>query len=153
MRRATALLMSAALLAGAACSDDDPTGPDDAELFVGTFVATSMIFTPDGGGSPIDVIPFGASLTVTIDAQGDFSWTLTPPGQPAENEVGTLDVDASAHTVTVDFQDPEADDIFADYSFSADGEVLTLQADDVQFDLNQDGVDDPASVQVIMERQ
>lgn len=150
LNAALTLLFVAAV---AGCGDDDPTDPGDESRFVGSFEASSMIFTPDATGNPVDVIPFGASLSVDVESDLDFTWTLTAPGGAQDVRSGILVVNESSSTATLNFDSAEHDDITGTYDFSNNDNTLTLQSDDVEFDVNQDGVDDPASVQVILQRQ
>jgi hypothetical protein len=127
-------------LAVAACSDDS-TGITVEDL-VGTWEATEIVFTSTADPSEsVDAVDFGVSLTVTITSDGTVTSVFDDGQGGTDTDSGTLSVDGSTLTIGSD-------------SFEAErsGDVLTLTGA-VEFDFDEDGSDDPATVVVRLERQ
>ncbi len=145
-------LCACTVLAAVAVGCSDSTAPGDVTLddLVGTWTATSAVFTPVGGGTGVDVVPLGMGLTITIAATGTYTLTVTVPLETPEVETGTMTVSNGVITATPDdpLEDPLAIDIV-----SLEGDVLTLFFDDEEWDFDDDGQDDPATMTVVMERQ
>jgi hypothetical protein len=74
-RRFSAAMLIGLLLVGACY--DGPTGP---EPLVGTWVATTMRITPDGGET-VDLLAEGASLTITFGSGYTMTGTLSLPDE------------------------------------------------------------------------
>lgn len=89
------------LLAAAACGDDEGTGTDG-DTLVGTWIATSALFTsvaePTVTADP--VADGDVSLTLVVRADDTITIT-TLQGGVAEVDDGTIDVNGS--TVAIDF--------------------------------------------------
>ena len=82
--RRFAAAMLTALLVLVACYDG-PTGP---EPLTGTWIATTMRITPDGGETA-DLLAEGASLTITFGGGYTTTGTLSLPGESPASMNGT----------------------------------------------------------------
>ena len=79
-----------------ACDDDDPNDPNEpittADL-AGDYTISSFTYTPDAGGSPINLTALGLGVTdLAVEADGDFEGTLRFPhpatGEPTNFPIG-----------------------------------------------------------------
>jgi hypothetical protein len=136
LRLAAATTLLAAGLA--ACSDS--TSPAD---LAGTYDVTVFEFTnADNTTEKVDVVDLGAAIEITITAGGAF--TIDVDG---ETETGTIEIDGSDVTVTIG-GDP------ATGTINQNGSTVTLNFDTgTEFDFDEDGTDDPATLRVVMTLQ
>ena len=139
MRVARVLAAGAMVVAVAACSDSTGITVED---LVGTWEATEIVFTNSANPSEtVDGIDLGVSLTVTINSAGTVTTVFDDGQGGTDTDSGTLSVDGSTLTIGSDTFEAERS-----------GDVLTLTGD-VEFDFDEDGSDDPASVLIRLERQ
>ena len=131
----------AAVALAVACSDD--TGPSEDEL-VGTWNATKLEFV--GGGLTIDVIAFGATLEMVLRSDQTYTITLGFPGEPSETETGTWS--ASKDVLTLSDSDGEMQ-----FDMSLSGNTLSLANADGEFDVNDDGIDDPVKINLTLVKE
>ena len=122
VRRISVLAFSGAVLLGAACSDDDPTGPS-AKQVAGSYVATK--FTASGQGVDIDVLAQGGSLSMTFAANGTLTGHVTVPGTGIEDDVdedfsGEWKIDGGE----VEIEELSSDSVVEDLKFSVVGNTL-----------------------------
>ena len=84
-RRLSAFAFTAALLLGAACSNDDdaPTGPTVAKV-AGNYRATR--FTATSGSLSQDILQTGGSLTATFNSNGSLTGHVTVPTQSVDED-------------------------------------------------------------------
>jgi hypothetical protein len=123
----------------AACSDSTGITVED---LVGTWEATEIVFTSTADPSEsVDAIDLAASLTVTINSAGTVTTVFDNGQGGTDTDSGTLSVDGSTLTIGSDTFEAERS-----------GDVLTLTGA-VDFDFDEDGSDDPATVVVRLERQ
>jgi hypothetical protein len=133
------LAAGAMALAVAACSDSTGITVED---LVGTWEATEIVFTSTADPSEsVDAIDLEASLTVTINSAGTVTTVFDNGQGGTDTDSGTLSVDGSTLTIGSDTFEAERS-----------GDVLTLTGA-VDFDFDEDGSDDPATVVVRLERQ
>ena len=124
----TILAGALAVTLAAACSDS--TAPADVtdEDLVGTWVATSVTFTPTGTSTPIDLLALGGGVTLVIGDDNTYSVTFTEPGGEPDVENGTYTVSAGVITITpTGSEESEALTIV-----SLDGNTLTLSSTAVE---------------------
>ena len=139
MRVARVLAAGAMVVAVAACGDSTGITVED---LVGTWEATEIVFTNSANTSEsVDVIDLGASLTVTINSAGTVSTVFDDGQGGTDSDSGTLSVDGS--TLTVGGETFEAE---------RSGDVLILTGED-QWDFDEDGTDDPATLTIRLVRQ
>ena len=150
LRRLSAVAMLAAFAAG--CSDS--TAPEDITLahLVGTWNATSAVFSEVGGTGSADVIALGATLSITVGPSGSYTINVSLPGEGAELETGTLTVANGVITATPTEQgeDPETIQIR-----SLEGDNMTLLFADEEWDFTDDSIDNetPATLTITLVRQ
>lgn len=153
LRTLVAPLLAVTFMVG--CSDSigsDPIGPEStpeeiAAALNGTWNATSFVFTNVANTSEtFDLIANGGSFSLTITADGQFTGTLTSPG---ENETfsGTY-VAQGTNLILTDAMEPNDPETV---SFTLSGNTLTIDSDDV-FDFDDDGVDEPATSRLVLQR-
>jgi hypothetical protein len=137
-------LSGAAAALAVACSDD--TGPSEDEL-VGTWNATKFEFVSVANPNlKLDAIAFGATLMMVLHSDGTYTITTGFPGEPTETETGTWSASEDVFTLS----DSEGD---MQFDMSLSGNTLTLAGADGEFDLNDDGIDEPAKVNVTLVRE
>lgn len=155
-------LMATALVA--ACADD-PTGEDEDpfDAFVGSWTATAFTYTADQGDGVFDLVAIyhDDAFNVTIADDGGFQATVRLPnpqdpvgGDPVDIQLtGVLTVQG-AGLLHIDF-DVASEDYFQDrtvsYSFESDSQLVWTD-DSAAFDFDQDGEDEDADLNVVLER-
>ena len=83
-----------ALILMSACTEATGVEPND---LAGTWTATSIVFTSVADPMlTLDLATEGATMSLTLNADGTYSWAFVFPGEPTENETGTYTVSASA---------------------------------------------------------
>lgn len=124
-----------------ACSDD--TGPSEDEL-VGTWNATKLEFV--GGGLTVDAIAAGATLRMVLRDDQTYTVTIGFPGEPAETETGTWS--ASKDVLTLSDSDGDMQ-----FDMSLNGTTLKLTNADGEFDVDDDGDDDPVKINLTLVKE
>lgn len=147
--RLPALAMMAMVAAG--CSDTIDPADITLQDLVGTWNATKVEFTPDAGGAPFDLIANRGSATLTLTAEGTLTGSFTFAGQSDEID-GTVSLANGRLTLTEPGEGSDPPDVTV-FDVSLSGNTLTLTSDDVEFDFNFDGQDEPASVVIVGEKQ
>lgn len=144
LRKLVTLLAIAGI--AVACGDDDPTGNGNggttlADL-AGSYTASQFKYTMvDPPNTAVDLIALTGEATVTVNAGGSFTGTLTLPGTTtAAPFSGTVTLSGSTLTltfatlvvigpITLDPADP-----FVFDTFTLSGNQLTLSASSAEFD-------------------
>jgi flagellar basal body rod protein FlgF len=143
MSRSLAIaLTGAVLLGGAACGDS--LAPADV---AGTWNATSAVFTSvaDPSTNSGNVIAQGASLSITLGENGSASLTIDDGSGP-DTQSGTFSIDGSNLTLTLDGD-------VSTGTIELNGDTLTVRiTNGPQFDFDNDGTDEDATVVVILTR-
>jgi hypothetical protein len=109
-------------LVTAGCGDD-PLSVGD---LVGTWEATTFEIDPAGGGAVIDFLAGGATIDITVAANGTTTGTLFVPAALnggvalTESMAGSVDLDGNSITF-----DQAADTFLRDADFSLNGSTLT----------------------------
>ena len=84
-------------------------------------------------------------MSLTLNADGTFSWTFVFPGEPTENETGTYTVSGNTMTITETGEDgPET------FTILRSGDTLTLTLADT-FDFTE-GVEEAAMMVIVLTR-
>lgn len=140
MRRARVLALGTLVAAATACGDSTGITVED---LVGTWEASEILFTNAANSSQrVDLIDLGASLTVTVNASGTVS-TLFNDGQGGtDSDAGTLGTDATTLTIGSET-----------YQAERSGDELTLSDATSEYDFDEDGTDDPATLVIVLIRQ
>lgn len=140
------------------CNKDDgedpklPDGPDfSISDLVGTWNATDLVFTYSGPApipdpSSYDLIADGGTATITVQSNGRFTLTVTPPGFPADQITGLIYFEDGEFFAIQFDDDPPNDPTY--FGESLVGDTLTLNGgpDTAEWDLDDDGEDEPCSV-------
>jgi hypothetical protein len=113
-RCARTLTASVFLAAALAC--DDPTGPS-VEAVAGTYTATQLTTTE--GGTITNQLAAGASITLTLNANGTTSGRFIVPGAPEEDLTGTWTLRGSIVNLS-----HSADTFLRDTAFQVRGNTL-----------------------------
>jgi hypothetical protein len=130
---------AAALALGVgACSD--ATSPED---LAGTYDVTVFEFTnADSTAQKLDLVEEGAVIEITISAAGAFSVDVD-----GDTETGAIAIDGDDVTITID-GDP------ATGTIDQNGDTVTITLDTgVEFDFDEDGTDEDATLRIVMTRQ
>ena len=140
-----------------ACSSDDENGiSDEGPAFSisdlqGTWEATSLVFSYSGPGpvpdpSSYDVIAEGGSATLVVQSSGRFTLTVTPAGASAENFSGRMYFEDGEFFAIQFDDDPPDDPTYFGETLSGNTFTLNGGPDTAEWDFDDDGNDDPASV-------
>ena len=141
LRTLIAPLLAVTFVAG--CGDSTPE--EVAEALAGTWNATSVVFTNKANSSETfdPLAGGGIGEITTFTAAGGFrrSSAGAPVGGgtfvvQGTNLIFTNTGESDPHTV----------------AFTLSGNTLTLTVDDVEFDFDDDGVDESASVTIVLQR-
>lgn len=127
-----------------ACSDD--TGPSEGEL-TGSWLATKVeLVSVANPATKIDLVALGATVRLVLAASNTYTLTLIVPGEPQEVQTGTW----SASKDVLTLSDSDGDQQF---DMSLNGNTLILTGASGEFDFNDDGVDEAATVNVTLVRE
>lgn len=137
------LLLIGAL--GVGCDDDDePIGVTIADL-AGTWVATSVVLSNNAflPVDPFDLVAVGATVTLTIQNNGNFTFSATNLPAPLSdvNITGTIEITGNntADIITDDPLDP------APAAFTLSGDNVTLSVPNAELiDFDESGTIEPA---------
>ncbi len=131
------------------CSDsDNSTGPASPSDFVGDWLASSYVVTNVANTSQSeDLTVLGMTLSITF-TETTFSGTAAFPGEATETFSGTYTISGNQMTL-IETGQLEADTM----TYTLSGNTMTLSGLDEQYDFDGDGVDDPASFTMVMEKQ
>ncbi len=144
------LAVTAVLATG--CSDDGGTAVDPITIedFVGSWSATSQVYTNDGDPSEtFDLIANGGETRMTVLSHGGAR-TWIEFGTFSDEWDAQLTVSGNTLTSTP----VEASRPVRHYTFVHDGDTVTLTDTDEAFDFTLTGADPvPAAMVVVLERQ
>jgi hypothetical protein len=141
--------LTAVMLATAVIGCSDSTSVEDVADLVGTWDATSFLWTSDADASvTFELVGAGGNFQLVIAADGSFTGSF---GMGSEVEVfsGTIAISGSNIIIT---DSVDADDT-STMGFSLDGNTLTMTSDDDEYDFDDDGQEDPASSLMVLQRQ
>ena len=139
--------LSLVFLTGCNGDDDDDFSSSGNTLSIsdiqGNWIANSATFTAP---EFIDILAEGATVTLAIQSNGRFTFTMMMPGEPNDVTTGKLGFDGDFLAVRFD------DDIEeASFFISLINGILTLRGQ-TELDLDGNGVDDFGILELIMER-
>ena len=145
MRKAIGSLLLAASLG--ACSDSTGLDPDD---IAGTWVASVWVFTnPANTSQTADIMALGGSFMLVLNADGTFTSTIQEPGDDLPDvDTGTYEVVGSLITIAESGQGSPTG-----FQAVRNGDSMTLTTSGEDFDWDDDGQDDPASMRLVLNRQ
>ncbi len=143
------ILIIFVLTAVIGCADDD--NPISAARMlpqmVGDWTATQVEFTSKLDAAKIDLITLGGSLELSINALGRFRFTITEPDGSVQTEEGIIIVEGSQLRAIEDNNNDE--EVF---TYSISGNAFALRNENEEFDLNGDGVEEAAVLDVLLQR-
>ena len=120
--------------------------------FSGTWLATTAIFENFDGSQRLEIVAEGGSATLVVQTNGRFSITLNIQGQGSEVISGELGFNEDEYgdrlIVVFDGEDPEDYEVF---NISLNGGVLSLSGV-TTFDFTGNGTEEPAVIDLVMER-
>lgn len=134
------------MLVPAAVACTDPTEVAD---LVGTWNATVVEFTNLANtAEKYELIGDGGSLTIVVEANEDYTLSILFPGEPVDVQEGTIAVVGDVLTLSESGQGSPLD-----FIFDLSGNTLTMTTNDVDFDFDDQGGDEPASLRMVLHRQ
>ncbi len=125
------------------------SGTTPADL-AGTWTASEFRFISEPAGTDtLDVIDAGGGVTATFGADASFTAEVTFPGEPVEMQAGTCYMGDSGLWL---IDETAAGDLQIFTSVALSGSTLSLETLD-EIDIDDDGIDDPVTLQVVFQRQ
>jgi len=115
-----------------ACSKDDGPSTDKVSEIAGTWTATSASF------NGVDVVLIGGSVTMVIQSNGRFTFTIKRPEETDMVFTGKLGFDEQWLAVEYDTNPGE----YEYYDITYDAHNMHIGANS-EFDFNGDGTDEP----------
>jgi hypothetical protein len=139
--RWTGVLVAAMVAAG--CSSDGGSGPSPSDVS-GAWQLTKMQFVSQANPQlSVDLIAQGGTATMTIDADKTFVIILNAPSTPTETIAGTWSLSGSVLTMV---RTGKSGDLQFQVTLTA--QTIKLAGASVEFDVNDDGTDEPATLNI-----
>jgi hypothetical protein len=147
MKPLTRFALAASAALALACGDDD-TGPSAASL-VGTWDATAAEFylLSDPAVRVEAISESGATVTVVFEAGNPFTVTIVVPGEPDDIIEGTWSMGGDVLTLV-----PTGSSGNIQFDASLSNDILDLSGGHVDYDVDDDGTDDEAGLNLVLER-
>ena len=154
---AVMLVVLAIALTGIQCKkSEDITGVGDISAFVGAWIANGNVdgtkMTIAKKSNPaikIDMFLFQSSIAITVLPDNSYTLVIVvPPLELDETETGSISIDGNKIIMTTDGDPPEA----ITFTYSFEGDFLSLVDNDNEFDFDLDGVDEPAIFDIILKK-
>ena len=144
-----ARIILVASFAVAACGGGSNPNAPSAQTLAGTWKATRAEFANASNSSQrVEIVALGTTLTLTLDAGGTYSQKITDPGQAGQTTSGTWS--ASKDVLTLK---PTGVTGNTQFDMTLSGSTLTLNGGHVLFDVNLDGRDEEAILNLTLTRQ
>ena len=132
-----------ALILMSACTEATGVEPND---LAGAWTATSIVFTSVADPTlTVDLAAEGATMSLTLNVDGTYTWAFVFPGEPTENETGTYAVSSNILTTTESLEN-----FVETMAIVRSGDTLTLTLADV-YDFTQ-GVEEAATMVIVLTR-
>jgi hypothetical protein len=139
MNKIGLLMLAMVIVAGATgCGGDDSTGPSPTDI-TGAWQATKAEFVSRATGAAVELVASGGSATLVLGADHSFLLTASPVGRPAEVTMGTWKLEGDVMTVT-----PAGMPFSLQFDVAFSGDRLSLTGAHVEYDVNDDGRDEEA---------
>ncbi len=148
MRTLSTTVLAAALVVG--CNDSTDPGNVSENDLVGVWTATQFLFTSTADPTvAVDRISQGGWFTLTFNADGTYSEAGEFPGNPTkvENGSGTYVIQGTNLILTED-----GEPVSSTVAFVLSGNTLTLNITDESFDFDDDGVEEAATLEMVLTR-
>lgn len=145
MRRMQLAALAALPILAMGCKD---TTGITIETLAGTWNATQFQFTNTADPTQtVDVIALGVTFTIVVSANGDYAATMQEPGELPEVEEGTVSIVGDVITVSESGQGSPTP-----FSAVRSGNTLTLTNTDEEYDFDEDGGEEPASLRIVLRK-
>lgn len=143
-RSATSLVL---LLGAAVACGEDSAGPSQDDI-VGTWEATVMEFVSVSAPvDTVDLIADGGSATLVLAANGTYTFTVTPVGDPPDVQTGTWELGGEVMTVS-----PTGLPFSYQFDVVLAGDTLSLSGADAEYDFDGDDVPEAAKLNLVLVR-
>jgi hypothetical protein len=145
MRKAIGSLLLAVALG--ACSDSTGLDSDD---IAGTWIASVWVFTnPANTSQTADIMALGGSFRLVLNADSTFTSTIQELADELPDvDTGTYEVVGSLITIAESGQGSPTE-----FQAVRNGDSMTLTTSEADFDWDDDGQDDLASMRLVLNRQ
>jgi hypothetical protein len=142
--RYAALALAAAL---PACSE---TGIEVVDL-VGVWDATKFEFEETTGDPvlTVDLLTMNYTVTIEINEAGTYEITSTFLGGEPQVESGTWVLEGGDLLIMT----PTGETVGDEFDVTLDGTTLTVRSNDLTFDFDEDGTEEPALFEAILEKR
>jgi len=137
----TSAILCAAIVA---CGESTGVEPNDIE---GTWTASSFTATnPANAAESEDFIGAGGSFSITFRADGTYTLTTVEEGE-TDTETGTYTVNGNSITIAETGSGSPTP-----VTATRDGNTMTFTWTDDEIDWDDDGTDDPADFELVLQR-
>ncbi len=143
-----AALLALLLIPLASCGDET-TAPNPDEI-AGTWNATQLVYTSKATSDRVDLIEAGGSETLVLGADKSFRLLRALPGVPADTLSGTWEMPGDVGDLMV--LHPGGGSIEWAYDFALTGDVMSLSAENADYDFNEDGIREAAKMRTTFAR-
>ena len=144
------LLIVLAVFLAACSSGNDPdntTIPEVPDGLVGYWIGSNFFYINQADTTErVDLAEFGVVFSIIVNPDSSYSSTTLFLGQTIEEE-GTISISQDILTFT------QPSDQVRIGKFTLDGTAMDIRFEEEAFDFNQDGIDDPAILDITMEKQ
>jgi len=141
---AKGLVLLAAIIAGAACGGGDGGSGPNPSTVTGTWQVTKMLFVSVANPQQsVDLIALGGTATLTLDASKTFSIAVNAPPDPPYTLTGTWSLSTDILTLFPDWITGNIQ-----FNIALSGQTMKLTGGHVDYDVNNDGTDEPAILTV-----
>jgi hypothetical protein len=134
------------LVVGMGCGDDNPSGPSKDEI-TGTWQATKVEYTTTAGVPMADLIALGGSASLVLNADNSLVYTITPAAGVPNVTTGTWHLSTDMMTVT-----PSGMLFSWQFDVEYTSDQLRMSGADVEFDYDNDDIDEPAKLNLVFTR-
>ena len=154
LNRIVPALVVASSLGLIGCDGNGTTEPQ-ISMFAGAWTATTVQYTShEDAQRSLDIVPLGGGLSLDIDTEGDFTGSLTFPGEDPIPLSGSVTL-VGSNQADIDFVwpggvTPPIEDFRATYTLQGDN--LTFTRPSTMFHFPGQSAPEEASLVIIMER-
>lgn len=134
------------LCAMAGCSEDKSAGPEP-EQITGVWNATKVEYVSRPGGTAVDLIALGGTGTLTLNDNGTFRLVVTPFAEASRTTEGTWALSGDMLSLT-----PLGMPFAWQFDVAFSGDSLGLGGASVEYDFNEDGTPDQATLNLLFVR-
>jgi hypothetical protein len=143
-----AALLALLLIPLASCGDKS-TAPKP-EQVAGTWNATQLVYTSKTTSDRVDLIEAGGTETLVLGADKSFRLMRALPGVPPDTLSGTWETPGDVGDLMV--LHLAGGGIEWAYDFALSGDVMSLGAENADYDFNEDGIREAARMRTTLAR-